>query len=322
MTTATLKARVHAIRYEAEDIVSVELRPASATIQFPSFEPGSHIDLHLGNGLVRSYSLCNLDMGEQRYVVGVLNDRASRGGSRYVHETLRVGSTLRISAPRNNFRLQENASATVLVAGGIGITPIFAMLQKLHQLGRRARVVYCARSREAAAFREAIAALARDDVQWHFDAEAGGPPDLKAMLAGLSAETHFYCCGPTRMLDAYQQSCAELGYRNVHLERFTAPLRDALPDEAAQHGFDVELRRSGRVVQVPPDRSILDVLQEVGVHIDSSCREGVCGSCETAVLEGDVDHRDCVLSETERTANKSMMICVSRCRSGRLVLDK
>lgn len=317
---STLTARVHTLRYEAEGIVSVELRPALDGIEFPAFEPGAHIDLHLGNGLVRSYSLCNPSSDRGRYVVGVLEDRKSRGGSRYVHQQLRVGTTLPISAPRNNFHLEEGAERTVLVAGGIGITPVWCMLQRLVALGRRVELIYCARSRREAAFRDAIEALAGDSVQvtWHFDEEKGAPPDLAALLAGKDAGTHFYCCGPAPMLAAFEQACEVLGQAHVHIERFAAAPAETA---SATQPCVVECARSGKRVEVPAGKSILDSLIDAGLQPEYSCKEGVCGACETKVLEGEVDHHDGILSQSERAANTTMMICVSGCKGSRLVLD-
>lgn len=323
MATSTLQALVFQMRHEAPGIVSVELRPVPPAAAFPAVEAGAHIDLHLGDGLVRSYSLVN--PGEtHRYVVAVLNDRHSRGGSRFVHERLRVGQAIAIGAPRNHFRLDEAAPRSVLLAGGIGITPVYAMLRRLAALGREAQLVYCARSRAEAAFLPEIEALAgasgaRLSLRCHFDDEQGGPPDLDRLLGGHPAGTHFYCCGPGPMLDAYERACERMGQPNVHLERFAAATA-AAPDTPAS-GYTVELRRSGRTVQVAPGVSLLDALIEAGLDPDHSCREGVCGACETRVISGDVDHRDQLLSKQERAANKSMMICVSSCRSGCLVLD-
>lgn len=317
---STLNALVHTLRYEAEGIVSVELRPAQAGTVFPAFEPGSHIDLHLGNGLVRSYSLCNPSSDRGRYVVGVLNDRKSRGGSRYVHQQLRVGMTLPISAPRNNFRLEEGAPRSVLVAGGIGVTPIWCMLQRLVALGRPAELIYCARNRREAAFCEAIEALVGDTVQvtWHFDEEKGAPPDLAALLAGRGADTHYYCCGPTPMLDAFEKACEQLGHAQAHIERFSAAHVEA---PSAVQSYVVECARSGKHVEVPPGKSILDSLIDAGLQPEHSCKEGVCGACETKVLDGEVDHHDGILTKLERASNTTMMICVSGCKGSRLVLD-
>lgn len=321
MTVSTLKARVQALRFEADGIISVEFRPASADVSFPPFDAGSHIDLHLPNGLVRSYSLVNPAGERGRYVVGVLNDRKSRGGSRYVHEQLRVGQTIEISAPRNNFALHEEAGRSVLVSGGIGVTPIFCMLQRLTSLGRPVEIIYCARSRKEAAFVESIEALAdKASVTWYFDEEQGAPPDLASLLAGRGADTHYYCCGPTPMLDAFEAACERLGYAQAHIERFAAV---AVDSSASDTGFEVQCEKSGRTVEVPVGKSILDALIDAGLEPEHSCKEGICGACETAVLafDGALEHHDGILSKTEREAGKTMMICVSRCSGKRLVLD-
>lgn len=322
MSSTTLQALVYNLRHEAAGIASVELRPVAPGAAFPAVEAGAHIDLHLGNGLVRSYSLTN--PGERhRCVVAVLNDRNSRGGSRYVHEQLRVGQVIDIGAPRNHFRLQEDAPRSVLLAGGIGVTPVYAMLQRLAELQRPAQLIYCARSRTEAAYVSEIEALVQAhpmlSLRCHFDDEQGGPPNLVQLLDGHAKDTHFYACGPAPMLDAYERACAQLGQANVHLERFAAGTPAAVP--TASQGYTVELRKSGKTVQVAPGVVLLDALLDAGVTLDHSCREGVCGACETKILSGDVEHHDLILTAQERAANKSMMVCVSRCRSGSLVLD-
>lgn len=316
MTNSPLiSVRVQAMRFEAAGIVSVELVSPAGT-ELPAFAAGAHVDLHLPNGVVRSYSLSNPPTERHRYVVGVLNDRNSRGGSRYVHEQLRVGSTIDISAPRNNFPLDEAAPHTVLIAGGIGITPIFCMLNHLRSLGKSVELLYCARSRAEAAFCDTL--LTDDAVQTHFDQDRGAPPDLRAYLAGKSADAHFYCCGPTPMLNAFESICAELGLPNVHIERFAA----AEPVAAVQGSeYVAYLARAKKSVMVPAGKSLLDALLEAGMEVDHSCREGVCGSCETRVLEGMPEHRDGVLTKAERASCKTMMVCVSGCKGQRLVLD-
>lgn len=315
----TLSAFVHTLRYEARDTMSVELRPVEGT-QFPAFTPGSHIDLHLPNGLVRSYSLSNSSDDANRYVVGVLRDRASRGGSRSVHEDLRVGKPITISEPRNHFMLDENASHTVLVAGGIGITPLLSMARRLTSLGKPFEMFYFAREPGCAAFLDELKAMGMP-LHLHFDSEAGGPPDLRALLARRApdAGTHHYSCGPAPLLDAFEKFCAELGHPNVHIERFT-PVEVAASSDARDE-FTVELRKSGKFIEIKPGKSILDSVLDAGVDVDHSCCEGVCGSCETRVLEGVPDHRDSMLSARERASNKVMMICVSGCKSPTLVLD-
>jgi vanillate O-demethylase ferredoxin subunit len=307
--------RVQAMRFEASGIVSVELVSPQGDA-LPPFAAGAHIDLHLPNGVVRSYSLWNSPQERHRYVIGVLHDRNSRGGSRYVHEQLRVGSTITIGAPRNNFPLEEEAPHTVLIAGGIGITPIYGMLNELRRMGKSVELLYCARSRSDAAFVDAL--LGEAGVQTHFNDEAGGPPDLRAYLAGKSAQAHFYCCGPTPMLNAFEDSCAALGLPNVHVERF-APAEPVVAMQGSE--YECQLARSQKLVLVPAGKSLLDALLEAGVDVEHSCREGVCGSCETAVLDGMPEHRDGVLTKAERESGKTMMVCVSGCKGRRLVLD-
>ena len=323
MSTPTLAALVFAIRWEAQDVISVELRPATDDVVFPPFEAGSHINLHLPNGLSRSYSLCNSDAERGRYVVGVARDRKTRGGSLYVHEQLRVGSVVPIDPPRNNFKLDATAPRSILVAGGIGVTPMFSMLQHLVAQGRPVEFVYCARSRKDAAFVDAIEALAQAHcvaLTLHFDSEQAGPPSLQGLLAGKGEGTHYYCCGPTPMLNAFEEACAQLGYANVHIERFAAA---PAPAAAPGSGFDVVCARSSKTVPVPAGQSVLDALIDAGLNPDYSCMEGVCGTCETAVVEcdGELEHNDSVLTKSERQAGKTMMICVSRCKGTRLVLD-
>ena len=315
----TLQAWVHTLRHEADEIISVELRPVDGGT-FPAFEAGSHIDLHLPNGMIRSYSLFNDCTENHRYVVGVLKDRASRGGSRCVHEQLRVGTRLTISAPRNNFPLHEDATHSVLVAGGIGVTPMLCMARRLKAIGKSFEFMYFARSRMSAAFVAEIEALGVP-VTWHFDDERGGPPDLRALLARRqpAAGEHYYACGPTIMLDAFEKECADLGHVNAHIERFAAVEVAASAD--ARQTYTVELRRSGKTFEVTPEKSLHQCLIDIKADVAFSCEEGICGSCETRVLEGEPDHRDSVLTAAERAKNNVMMVCVSGCKSSRLVLD-
>ena len=316
---STLKAWVHTLRHEARDILSLELH-AMPGESLPPFEAGAHIDLHLPGGLVRSYSLANDSRERHRYLLGILRDKASRGGSRAVHEHLHVGMTLTISAPRNNFPLHEEADHSVLIAGGIGVTPILSMAQRLQALGRSFEVIYLARSRAAAAFIDTLSALACP-VHWHFDNEAGGPPDLNALLAQRNPQgtTHYYACGPAAMLDAFEKACTDLAYANAHIERFAAVEVKAADD--ARQQFTVELRKSQKTFEVNADMSLHKQLLALKVNVPFSCEEGICGSCETRVLEGIPDHRDMVLSASEQASNQVMMVCISGCKSERLVLD-
>lgn len=322
MSNNTLSAIVYGLRYEAANIISVELRPTEPDAAFPAYEAGAHIDLHLPNGLVRSYSLTNPLVEPERYVVAVLNDRNSRGGSKYIHEQLRVGTRLQISAPRNHFKLDESAPRSFLVAGGIGVTPLYAMFQRLAKLNKNAEILLCARTRQDAAFLNELKALESParKVRLHIDDEAGGPPDLVAILGAEHADTHFYCCGPQPMIRAFEQACEKLGHANVHVERFSADVPAPVAESEAKT-YTVELRKSCQQLQVKTSHPLLDTLLNAGIDAPHSCREGICGACETPVLEGEVDHRDSILSAAERGANRSMMICVSHAKSSRLVLD-
>lgn len=220
----TLSAMVYGLRYEAAHIISVELRPAQPDTLFPAYAPGAHIDLHLPNGVMRSYSLTNPLEQPDRYVVAVLHDRNSRGGSRYIHEQLRIGTPLQISAPRNHFQLHEEAQHSFLLAGSIGITPLYAMLQKLTLRPKTPTCWWCAR---IAAFVQALQALQGPGrtVRLHIDDETGGPPDLNAILAAQPAQSHFYCCGPQpALIKAFERTCEQLGHTQVHVGRFSAEL--------------------------------------------------------------------------------------------------
>lgn len=310
-----LQLRVQSIRYAAKDTYLVELtQPQGQTL--PSISPGSHIDLHLPNGITRSYSLVQSGDNPESYVVGVKLDAKSRGGSRYVHEQLRVGSLLPVSQPRNHFPLIEDAPHSVLIAGGIGITPIWCMAQRLQAIGASWEIWYSVRSRADMAFIPQLQALG-DRIHLHFDDEAGFPMNLPAIAAAAPANAHFYCCGPAPMLDAYETAAsARVPAEQVHLERFASK-----QVAAVDGGFVISLARSGKELTVPQGASVLKVLLENGINVDSSCQEGICGCCEVVVLDGEVDHRDAILTDSEKAANKTMMVCCSGAKSSRLVLD-
>ncbi|HEY8578257.1 MAG TPA: PDR/VanB family oxidoreductase [Beijerinckiaceae bacterium] len=312
-TPTPVDMRLTAIRYAAQDTNLYEFRrPDGAAL--PGAEPGAHIDLHLANGMMRQYSLVTADGDPTAYVVGIKRDRASRGGSIYIHDQLRVGQTLKIGGPRNNFPLKEDAAHTVLIAGGIGITPIWCMAQRLQKRGRSYELHYACRDRNEAAFLEELQRLSQ--AKLHFDSEAGGFLDLKPIVAGAPAGAHFYCCGPIPMLEGYEAATKALPPEQVHVEYFSAK-----EEAATGGGYVVELKRSGQEFAIPEGKTILQVLRDAGVDIPYSCEEGVCGACETAVVSGAPDHRDNILTESERKANKTMMICCSGSKSARLVLD-
>lgn len=312
----TFDVRVQAIVAEAEGINSIELHPLGAPA-LPPFGAGAHIDLYLANAMVRSYSLVNSQDERHRYVIAVNKDPASRGGSRFIHETLRVGETLKIGAPRNNFPLDEAAEHSVFIAGGIGVTPLLCMCQRMEDLGRSWELVYSARTRRNAAFLDRLEAFGASKVHLNFDREPGGTMlDLAGIVASKPSGTHFYCCGPIPMLAAFERATAEVSPDRVHLEYFSA--RDA---PVTGGGFVVELARTQRSIAVAEGMTLLDALLQNGIDVPHSCREGVCGSCETTVLDGVPDHRDLVLSKEERARNRSMMVCCSGSKSERLVLD-
>jgi ferredoxin-NADP reductase len=309
-----LRLRVKATTWEAPNILSYDLRAADAA-ELPAFTAGAHLDIHLGNGLIRSYSLLNSQAERHRYVIAVQNDAATRGGSKWVHEHVHTGDLVTVAAPRNNFPLKEDAGHSILLAGGIGITPIMSMVERLIALGRSWDLYYCARTRAGAAFVDRLAG--RSEVHFNFDGEPGGAMlDIAAIVRSASDRTHFYCCGPLGMLGAFEQATSALPAERVHVEYFTAK-----EPPAQSGGFVVVLAKSRREIPIPAGKSILDALFEAGIDVPHSCKEGVCGTCETPVLEGIPDHRDLILTKEEQAANRSMMICCSGSKSERLVLD-
>jgi tetrachlorobenzoquinone reductase len=309
-----MSMRVTAIRYAADDINVYEIRrPDNAAL--PHAEPGAHIDVHMPSGLMRQYSLVTADGDERAYLIGIKRDRASRGGSRFMHEQLRVGQMLDIGGPRNNFPLCETAKHTVLVAGGIGITPIWCMAQRLMRLNCSFELHYACRERREAAFVDTLSALPQAAL--HFDAEHDGRVlDIAGIVARAPEGSHFYCCGPQPMLAGYEAATASVDAERVHIEYF-APRAGA----ACEGGFVVQLHRTGQQFEVPPGKTILQVLREAGVSAPYSCEEGICGACQVDVLEGTPDHRDSVLSEREQIAGDTMLICCSGSKSERLVID-
>lgn len=318
MSDCLITVRVAAARDIATDIRLFELRPES-TGDLPAFSAGAHIDIALPKGMTRQYSLLNAPSQTDAYHIAVAREPASRGGSVFLHDQVEVGDLLRIGPPRCHFALVETAPHSVLVAGGIGVTPIWCMAQRLDEIGASWEMHYAARTRAHAALLEEIeraGATGAGAVSTYFN--LGGDPlmDLRAIVAAAPEGAHFYCCGPLALLDAYKQACAGLPSDRVHFEQFTAAAPAALDG-----GYVVELAKSRRAITVEPGQSILDALAAAGIRASYSCREGVCGSCETAVLAGAPDHRDAILTDDERAEGKTMMICCSGSLSPRLVLD-
>ncbi len=314
--TQPLALRVERIGAEAKDVLRVELADPLGG-ELPAFEPGAHLAVHLPNGLVRHYSLCGDWRDRRRYVLGIGRALDGRGGSDWLHGGLREGMELRCGAPANNFGL-VNAGRYLFIAGGIGVTPILSMVRWCQAHGKDWRLVYGARSRQRLAFYEELRAWG-DRVRFHCDDEAGTPIQVPLLLADVQPGTQVYCCGPSPLMQSVQQHGAHLPAGALHFEWFNAPPPEAAA--AAAEGFWVDLQRSGASYHVPPGRSILEVLEEHGHEVPFSCREGLCGTCETPVCGGEPEHLDYVYPPSQRPALKTMLVCVSRAKTERLVLD-
>lgn len=302
-----LKVRVRSAVLVAQDVLQLDLEPVDGRV--PSWEPGAHVDL-VGPDHVRQYSLCGVVDDALR--VAVLRVPDGRGGSAWVHEALREGDVVLVRGPRNHFALVD-ADDYLFVAGGIGITPIFAMVREAERRGATWRLVYGGRSRASMAFCDELERYG-DQVTLVPQDEAG-LIDLDRELGPERAGRHVYCCGPEPLLEAVEARMSARPAEILHVERFSAEVDDS------GAAFEVEISSSGASIPVREGQSIIDALAEVGIEVEFSCREGTCGTCETGVLGGVPDHRDSVLTDEEREANDCMMICVGRCLSGPLVLD-
>ncbi|WP_283139551.1 PDR/VanB family oxidoreductase [Rhizohabitans arisaemae] len=302
---------------ECADVVVLDLVRADG-LPLDSWSPGSHIDLLLDIGaeapLPRQYSLCG-DVGDgTRWRIAVLREQSGRGGSAHIHDHLHEGAATAVRGPRNNFPL-EPAPEYLFIAGGIGITPLLPMIAEAERTGTPWRLYYGGRTRTRMAFAEPLATTHPDRVTL-IPQDEHGLPDIDAIVRTAAATTAVYCCGPAGLLDAVESTCRTAGRRPPHLERFAPKARKS--DETADGEFEVELVRTGVTCTIPPGRSILQVAEEAGADVFGSCLEGICGTCETTVLDGTPDHRDSVLPDG---AEGTMMICVSRAASRRLVLD-
>jgi tetrachlorobenzoquinone reductase len=311
---ALIDVRLASIRLAARDTHVFEFETLNRS-PFPAVEPGAHIDIHLPNKVVRQYSLLQAGNGLRSYAIGVKREPNSRGGSVFMHDQLRVGTELKIGHPRNHFPLDLDAPASVLIAGGIGITPIYCMANFLRERGKSWQMFYAARSRSDAAFLGELET--HKNVAFHFDDEqAGEVLDLAKIIRSAPDGAHFYCCGPSPMIQAFEAAASSISPERVHVEYFTA-----IAQPATEGGFIVELARSGKELTVPPGKTILEIVLAAGLSVPHSCTTGVCGSCETRILTGQADHRDSILDERERSEGKTMMICCSGSKSDRLVLD-
>lgn len=292
----------------------------------PSFEPGAHLDLKLGNGLIRSYSLANDPKERHRYVTAILREAQGGGGSAWMHDTIKPGDEILSSEPLQNFPLDPTASRSLLLAGGIGITPLLSMGYRLKAEGRPVHLYYLTKSPEDTAFLDEVKAVFGEDVTFVHD---GGDPskglDLKATFGTPEAGTHLYVCGPAGLLNAVRGVTADWPEGSVHYELFSSARTDEQKAEMAAREnlpFEVELARSGMTLEIPPDRSILDVLLDNGIGVPYACEDGWCGACVIDMISGKADHRDEVMTDDEKAENKKIQVCISRALPGeKLVLD-
>jgi vanillate O-demethylase ferredoxin subunit len=319
-SASTLSVRVTRKAAEARDICTFELVAVNGA-PLPAFAAGSHVDVKLPGGMTRQYSLCNDPKETHRYLIGVLLDADSRGGSRAMHEQVAEGQVLQISAPKNHFPLAHDARRSVLLAGGIGVTPILCMAERLAITGAEFEMHYCTRSADRTAFRQRIESSGfASRVQFHFDdGEAAQHLDLKRLLAAPQAGLHLYVCGPKGFMDAVLKTARTAGWpeNQLHYEFFGAEVAHSASDA----GFEIKLASSGRIVTVPKDQTVVKALAIAGVEILTSCEQGVCGTCLTRVLEGVPDHKDSYLTPEEQAANDQFLPCCSRSKTPMLLLD-
>ena len=310
-----LRLRIAARRTGAEGVVVLDLRDPAGN-DLPAWAPGAHIDLKVLDALERQYSLCGQVEDRSLWRIAVLREPKSRGGSERVHTALVEGVEVDVRGPRNNFPLIPSPRF-LFIAGGIGITPILPMLTAAEAAGADWELHYGGRSRRSMAFLEALEEATGNRITLHPQDEVG-LINLEMILGTPRPDTLVYSCGPEPLLAAVEERCAGWPSGSLHVERFSPK---AVGEPVLAGSFEVELAVSGMVLTVPPEKSILEVVEEAGVFVLRSCQEGTCGTCETPVLEGEVDHRDSLLTPEEQSANDTMFVCVSRAACPRLVLD-
>lgn len=316
----TLSVRVSLIEDVAEDIRSYELVPLSDEL-LPSFEAGAHISVEAPNGEVRDYSLLNPSDQQDHYVIAVKREAGGRGGSASIYDDVNTGDVLKISEPKNHFPLTEDAATHLLIAGGIGITPILAMVRQLEKTGQDYRLIYLSRSPEATAFLDELSAphLA-EKVIVHFDeGDLNKALNLAPIIGEWEEGRHLYCCGPQGLMRAVRETASSWPTASVHFEDFGTTAAEKRGEGEGDAPFEVELARSGEVITVGADETIVEALERCGYEVTTSCESGTCGTCLTKLLGGEVVHRDYVLDEEDQ--KDFIMICVSRSKGGRLVLD-
>ncbi|MFF5988293.1 PDR/VanB family oxidoreductase [Prauserella flavalba] len=311
--SSELPVVVSQLRWEAEGVVSLRLRSRTGEL-LPRWEPGAHVDLILPTGIERQYSLCGPIEDRSSYQLGVRRERTSRGGSEYVHAFLRPGQPLLLKGPRSNFGFRR-AAAYLFIAGGIGITPILPMVRQAQYWGAEWQLLYGGHTADSMPFLDELREFGSRVRAYPSDTVGRIP--LAEVVAQVRPDLKIFACGPESLISALNEATAHWPAGSVHVERFKPRPRVRTEDKP----FDVVCAASGRTVEVPAGRSILTALEEAGIRSAASCRSGLCGSCETAVLEGVPDHRDEILAENDRAAGDRMFICVSRARTPRLVLD-
>jgi vanillate O-demethylase ferredoxin subunit len=310
------RVRVVDIRRETSDIVSLELVSADGA-PLANYTPGAHIDVHVAPGLIRQYSLYE-PPGSSSYFIAVKREAQSRGGSAGIHAGVNPGDVLTISTPRNNFALAADASHSILLAGGIGVTPIASIAGHLRCVGASYAIHYFARSAKDAALRARLERDHRERLHAHYIDPADVAALLREIIPTFQTGLHVYLCGPTAFMNLVQETIPNWPADAVHIEHF---VNDALGDGLAAGAFTVELAQSGLSFVIGPDESIVEVLASNGVDVPTSCEQGVCGTCITKVLEGRPDHRDVYMTDEEHAAGDQITPCVSRCLDEKLVLD-
>ncbi len=307
---------VTAMTIESAGVITLRLSDPEGR-DLPAWKPGAHIDIHPDGGELRQYSLCGKVTDRKNYCISVLREEAGRGGSRFVHDSVRPGNVVKVSQPRNHFALKP-AERYIFIAGGIGITPIIPMIAAARATGTPWTLLYGGRSRRSMAFLDQLQSY--QGCTRVFPQDEVGHIPLAEYLGDPEEGMHVYCCGPEPLIAAVEQLCATYPAGMLQVERFTAAeLTEA--NQAGSKAFKVLLKKTGKTVEIPQDMTIMEALEEEGMDVPFSCRAGTCGMCETAVLEGKVDHRDAILSQEERAANNTMLICCSRAISDELVLD-
>jgi vanillate O-demethylase ferredoxin subunit len=321
MSNSTLAVRVARRRIEADGIASFELVSTDGG-ELPAFEAGAHIDVHVPGGLVRQYSLSNPPWERNRYQIAVLRDPASRGGSTGMHDALPEGAEVQISEPRNHFPLAQGKVKHLLIAGGIGLTPLLCMAEHLARRGESFEMHYCARTRSRAAFVNYIAGASwAGQAKFHFDDENPDQRlDLAALVGQPQADLHLYTCGPQGFMDAVLGQARSSGWQDDHLHFECFGVAAPVVSES-DPVFEVEVASTGLVVKITPDQTITQALYKAGVDVMVSCEQGICGTCMTRVISGEPDHRDLFMTPEEHARNDQILPCCSRAKSGRLVLD-